>query len=806
MSTQTPQHSAFVNGQPSPPLDPEDESRRTLTAVPSQSHHPADQDGTWFLGEGIDEHEQQALPDSVQQLIWETDAAFKAVSSALAGAKLASELQPSSEEAQAHLRQWQEASRVLRRQNSDIPLLQTLPATTYQNPASSVQSQPTHSSSPTAGAGRGTIATPRKGSKSSPLTASPQLRRSPTRGTSISKPKRGLKSPKAKATRSASLDATAAQSTATAPSKGHQYSRSQPHSHSYHRSLVKFNLAADKVTDRIFEGRGGGRFGLVKIEADEVVTPSQVQLYTQLRLAKEAEAERTASFESLRSRAGSVGDENSSDAAGAENITQPSHVNALSPLIEVSSPASLSTMANKDVLRQNPIIAEPKTPMETKEFEVGQNHLLATPPATPPQLPATFPSQTLDADEDDSMHLRNIGIQKLPFRRHTRATSSTSQIAPLPTIPEVRITIPQARDISQGPQQPKGRNTPEQDRGRLATADEGNGNGGSYFEEDDEHMFFQSTPLTTTMPAFQHGRIRLAKADLVNAGTINSLESKLLTSPDETLDWTAFQMAILGGAGELFSDPDNFLARDAQEDMVDDLCDWFEDLGFTDQALGTLITTRPPRATTPGLRLAAAATNPPRSARNKAFHDPSRGRRRRTASASAASSGLGSGSSSSLSLSDEELLEVQQSMPIPITSEHPSGFWNATRPGATRASRFQTGAECGLKRWTLEGHPKRYAGPGIDVEKANGLADLGIQGQRQLHSATRKSGRYAYGGGVRASIDSLPQSPMLDLRETTAVDGSKEFVPMGYNLGHDLGDFLKWESEHVMASGFYGSE
>lgn len=841
MNALTPQHSAFVNGQPSPPLEAEDESRGILKSMPSQSRLSVGEECTWFLGEG--DEDQYFVPDSVQQLIWETDAAFKAVSSALADAKLASELQPSSREAQAHLRQWQEASRVLRKQESSaaLPPLETLPATTYQSSIPRVQSQLTSPLSPTAGAGRGTIAGPRKGSKSPSLTAFPHLRRSPTLGPSISKSKRGSKSPKAKTTRSASLDAAAAQPLAPgSPPKGHLHSRSQPHSHSYQRSLVKLNLAADKVTDKIFEGRGGGRFGFIKIEADEVVTPSQVHLYTQLRLAKaqeeaQAEAKRATSIESLRSRAASIGDGNSSDAGVAEDKAEPSHVNALSPVAEASSPGFLSTPANKDVMGQGPIINEPKTPTETKEFKIGQNYLLATPPATPPQVPATFPSQTTNADEDDSMHLRNIGFQKAPSRRHTRAHSSTSHIAPLPTIPEVRITAPQARGLSQGSQQLQGRNSLEQGRG----TDEANGDGAPYFEEDDEHMFFQSTPLTTTMPTFQHGRIRLAKADLVNAGTINSLESKLLTSPDETLDWTAFQMAILGGAGELFSDPDSFLARDAQEDMVDDLCNWFEDLGFTNQDLGTLITTKPPRTitttatpATPGFRPAAAVTGMPGSARNKAFHDPSRAAALPRRAASVASSGSGSASSSSLSVSDEGLLEAQemlqvQSMPIPITSEHPSGFWNARRlrpEWESDASRFLTGAGCGLKRWTLEGHPKRYTGPGIDVGKANtlprsdsGLADLGgppLPQQRREQRCKdqdtsplpsgRKSGRY--GGGVRASIDSLPQSPMLDLRETTAVDGSKEFVPMGYNLGHDLGDFLKWESEHVMASGFYGTD
>ncbi|KAF3764485.1 hypothetical protein M406DRAFT_322626, partial [Cryphonectria parasitica EP155] len=127
--------------------------------------------------------------------------------------------------------------------------------------------------------------------------------------------------------------------------------------------------------------------------------------------------------------------------------------------------------------------------------------------------------------------------------------------------------------------------------------------------------------------------------------------------------------------------------------------------------------------------------------------------------------------------------------------------------GSSRPSRKTSStSDRGLKRWTLEGHPKRYQGPGIDVLKANTLPLKKSGGQHLSPKPlprTPKSGRL---GSLRESMVSLPQSPMLDLVMTTAVDGSKEFVPMGYNLGHDLGDFLKWESEHVYASGFYGSD
>lgn len=49
----------------------------------------------------------------------------------------------------------------------------------------------------------------------------------------------------------------------------------------------------------------------------------------------------------------------------------------------------------------------------------------------------------------------------------------------------------------------------------------------------------------------------------------------------------------------------------------------------------------------------------------------------------------------------------------------------------------------------------------------------------------------------RASLaESLPPSPMLDLGGA-GLGKDNEIIPMGFNLGHDLGDFLRWETDHV---------
>ncbi|KAJ4394020.1 hypothetical protein N0V93_003237 [Gnomoniopsis smithogilvyi] len=687
------QPSAFVNGQPSPPLEPDDvkshvvDSGKLLQELPAVSNLSLRGERTWFN----EDVQLSDASDNVQQLIWETDEAFKAVSYALAEARQATHSAAPFKETRPPLQNLQQISHASHKRTATAKRSPTVDEPQAVSPIS-----------PTPGAGCSSVAPHRKASRvPSSLSSVPHIIKSPLSTSSVSKSKKGSINPQAKAMRSMSHESSAFRSPRELPVRGTGGHR--PH-HSYHKSISRLNLAADKVTDKIFDGRNG-RFGFTRVEADEVVTPEQVELFRRNRIAKQlAEAERESFDDILRSAADGTGGEHGSDAdvepLHLQDLPAHSAIDLLSPVIEVATPDSFQL--NKGILDQMPNLVGRHTPAEaTKEVKVGQDPL-ATPPPTPPQRP-------IDGTEDDeSMNWKTLRISNLSNRRlgHKRSASSTSHIASLPTIPEVKITAPQGWDVSRPSWQQEHKAASQRD-GRSATPSDASGY--PYFEEDEEHMFFMSNNITNTMPAFQHGRIRLAKADLVHAGTINSFESKLLTSPDETLDWTAFQMAILGGAGDLFSDPDNFLSRDAQEEMVDDLCDWFEDLGFSNGDLGMLVTTDKPRRGT-------ASRTPP-----------------------------------------------------------------------------------GLKRWTLEGHPKRYQGAGIDVNRANSHTPRGVG-----KSLPRTPG--SGGKSMRASIDSLPQSPMLELRMMTGVDGNKEFVSMGYNLNHDLGDFLKWESEHVYAPGFYGSE
>lgn len=234
------------------------------------------------------------------------------------------------------------------------------------------------------------------------------------------------------------------------------------------------------------------------------------------------------------------------------------------------------------------------------------------------------------------------------------------------------------------------------------------------------------------MSTFRHGPIRIAKADIALAYSSSKLATAAL---DNSLDWTAFQVAILGGAGDLYGESTDYSRRAEEEEDVDDLREWFSEFGFA--GCGRL-----DRGTQPGTPVTERGGSP----------------------ASTRSSQSG------------------RLLPIPVEKEFTTGFWSHARSGdevgREASSRFDRARSVGLRRWTVEGHPKRYEGMSIDSSR-------------------------------RPSVDSmasLPQSPMLDLVVSKDSDGNEYVVPMGYNLSHDLGDYLNYEAENVYAAAFYGEE
>ncbi|EFQ25419.1 uncharacterized protein GLRG_00563 [Colletotrichum graminicola M1.001] len=281
-----------------------------------------------------------------------------------------------------------------------------------------------------------------------------------------------------------------------------------------------------------------------------------------------------------------------------------------------------------------------------------------------------------------------VGVPLPPAKNPARFLARP-QAPLLPTIPEVIVTTPGTGK------------TPVDRSNKMAAR--------SFAPVDkDGFVFFQSTDYTLNHPMFRHGPIRFPRTEVVKGMKID---------PDDTLDWTAFQMAILGGAGYLSSDSTDFTRLPENEEAAD-LASWFH--GFCFDSPGTLITSDK-RARSPKESLAVPAMLSP-----SPFPRPT---------------------------ADSEL-------PIPVGSEYPTGFWNESAVSVSKIPKSGRG----IRRWTTEGHLKRFN---------------------------------------RESVGSLPPSPMMDLVVMRDSGGELEVVPMGYNLRHDLEDFLKWEAENVCVLGMH---
>ncbi|RBQ76181.1 hypothetical protein VDGD_02386 [Verticillium dahliae] len=82
------------------------------------------------------------------------------------------------------------------------------------------------------------------------------------------------------------------------------------------------------------------------------------------------------------------------------------------------------------------------------------------------------------------------------------------------------------------------------------------------------------------MPTFRHGRIRILNAGFVLYADV---------MPDKTLDWTAFQVAVLGGAGDFVSDSWDPM-HGSDDDELEGITTWFDDFSFKSE--GRLVRAR----------------------------------------------------------------------------------------------------------------------------------------------------------------------------------------------------------------------
>ncbi|KAI0149887.1 hypothetical protein F4776DRAFT_184694 [Hypoxylon sp. NC0597] len=412
------------------------------------------------------------------------------------------------------------------------------------------------------------------------------------------------------------------------------------------------------LSDNVTELFSGKLFR--RIEVDEMLTPSQLEAY---RLRRMSIMQSEKSTETL-------------DTESSDTPVEPFHLDDLpsriksasaeldveTPTAEKPSPPSFETVVRRDfaVEGRNEENDANKTPTAASQIDIGEEPLEYN--------DAHFPTPPL---------------------RHAARFAGRSQKTALPSIPE-SAAISASKDELYNSQ---------------------NFGGNRDMVADSNYVFLQASPCSMTSPRFRHGPIRLAKCDLM---------AEIKVGADEGLDWTAFQMAISGGAGDWFSESDDIIRRREAEE-VEELVDWFHSWHFS--------------------RPGGLVSQP--------FEMPSP-----------------TSTTSGEDYSDVSYTDIERDNPY---SPHHRWQQSLRRKAAAESRQLD----------------RDMAGLEVDISKM--LLD------------DRESKDY----NSRESYASLPQSPMLDLRVIRSPEGDDmDVVPMGYNLGHDLGDFLKWEAEHAYAGDF----
>ncbi|KJZ76160.1 hypothetical protein HIM_04616 [Hirsutella minnesotensis 3608] len=180
-------------------------------------------------------------------------------------------------------------------------------------------------------------------------------------------------------------------------------------------------------------------------------------------------------------------------------------------------------------------------------------------PYSPEDQLQTCPEPMIDdcssATEDDEPHMTSpvtIGsftFPAPPTKAAMRHVSRPPQSARLSTIPEGQASL---RSSQSKPKRDSRSLTPHW---RV--------------EANEDVVFLKGAPLSCANRAFRHGPIPCQKPAVVRFG-------RGTEELDESVDWLAFQMAILGGAGDLVSG----MYEDDQNQLADDVVEWFETFGF----------------------------------------------------------------------------------------------------------------------------------------------------------------------------------------------------------------------------------
>ncbi|KAM7222161.1 hypothetical protein V8F06_002433 [Rhypophila decipiens] len=429
-----------------------------------------------------------------------------------------------------------------------------------------------------------------------------------------------------------------------------------------------------------------------------------------------------------------------------------------------------------------PVAEQVETPRSSvsKSDEIDRDSCATPKPEPQPQEHGQHPSHDRAADahveleddedtlpimmmmDDSKTSLKGSAPVPPPPKRSPPRRLPSRQLPPLPTIPEIIATGPDNSILSPTSMLPSS--------GSAARINK------------DDYVFLPTTRYTITMPTFCHGPVRLAKADLPMGKF----------AVDDTLDWTAFQMAILGGAGDFFSEPTDYSRpSEAELDELEDIASWFA--GFGLGGAGALVTEEDSPSPEPADRPRSVSTY-----KNSRTGHRSSGKRR------------SSRISPRISQSQQQRQEMQErrpsaaniiatnsrlsvEAPIPVIVEpRPTTPKASSNPRTSSSSSSSSIGSSPDPSSTASSTPPNNNNGGGASSAPRSLNHIGLA----IDSTRRPS---------VDSVHSLPQSPMLDLVVSRDVEGNEYVVPMGFNLGHDLGDFLKWEADNVYAPG-YGLE
>lgn len=405
---------------------------------------------------------------------------------------------------------------------------------------------------------------------------------------------------------------------------------------------------------------------------------------------------------------------------------------------------------------------------------------------------------------DDELELRNFPITPASHTKTHRLTSS------LPSIPENR---PPQFDLTQTrPARPREFSSPTRPTSHTAETNSVSTAQQQLLHDSSdtspikvahtslpvpptsEPVLLRSTPFTLTSPFFQHGPIRLPSA---RRKRVIPQSPPPTGGKEDQVDWTAFQMAISGGAGDYFMTgtiDHEELANEEKE--IDGIVEWWKGFGF--KGYGRMVGEKEwgsgGRKVSRGSGTIGRAEGERRRRRQLNGISWLGFERGKTEGILAKAAIRAMNELAPQRLGDVDILEDRRRSGLPerllaaapLTETQDSELPRSMQSVRDRRKRDKV---LGRKIASLKGK-----------ERATYFATSNSLKQKP-HNPKSRLPAFLQNLEIEAansmeSEDSLPTSPMEDL--TSVAEGTGEPpIPMGFNLDHDLKDFLSWERSHV---------